>query len=114
MNISTRTKQAEAISKYCEPIECHSAPFQLSSSGISGTTHLNEEPGDCLFQSILQLLGTSGISRVLKYSVRYLTEYSSSKKLYWHITKCTCMHKLAQPTLCWRKFPQMKDADITR
>jgi len=45
---------------------------------------LNEEPGIRNFWTTLWLIGTSGIHRVLKYSTRYSTEYSSSKKLNLH------------------------------
>jgi len=43
------------------------------------TTNLNEEPGIRLFWTTLQLIATSGTHRVLEYSIRYSTEYSSSK-----------------------------------
>jgi len=45
---------------------------------------LNEETGVHLFRTTLWLAATSGISRVLEYSIRYSTEYSSSKKLDSH------------------------------
>jgi len=48
------------------------------------TTNLNEEPGIRLFWTTLWLIATSGIHRVLEYSIRYSIEYSSSKKLDSH------------------------------
>jgi len=52
-------------------------------SGISFTHSKpsNEEPGFRFFWTTLQLTATSGISRrVLEYSIRSSTEYSSRKK----------------------------------
>ena len=47
---------------------------------MGGTAYLNEEPSVHLFWTTLQSIATSGISRVLEYSIKSSTEYSGSKK----------------------------------
>ena len=59
--------------------------FWSISSIISTWNRSNEEPGFRFFWTTHQrTLSTSGISRVLEYSIRSSTEYSSSKKLDLH------------------------------